>query len=456
MTDSLPFLTIKQAAETIRSKKVSPVELVRDALARARRLQPRLNCFITLLEDQALDEARHAESEIGLGRYRGDLHGIPYTLKDVFATAGVRTTAGSRVLGDWIPKEDAAVVARLRVAGAVLIGKTNTSEFAAGPTTANEHYGPARNPWDVDRVPGGSSGGSAAAVAAGIGAFSLGTDTGGSVRMPAAACGVVGLKPSIGCLSRRGVVMLSWSLDTVGIIARSVEDSGRVLDSLAPERSVGADGVPSALRIGLPVELLEEPCDPEVRRVFIAAIDRACERGAQIERLSMSWARHALPANNLISWFESRAVHERMFMAHSKSYGQAIRRRLLMGAAIGAEDYCAALRVRHAFIQRAEHVFRRIDVLALPTLSVSPPLVGVEELEVAGQRVSVIDALGRFTRFASFTGQPALSLPCGLTEEGLPVGLQLIAPIGGDRRLMEAARELEAVIGWKAHCPAGV
>lgn len=250
--------------------------------------------------------------------------------------------------------------------------------------------------------------------------------------------------------------MLSWSLDTVGIIARSVEDSVRVLDSLAPERSVGADGVPSALRIGLPVELLEEPCDPEVRRVFMAAIDRACERGAQIERLSMSWARHALPANNLISWFESRAVHERMFMAHSKSYGQAIRRRLLMGAAIGAEDYCAALRVRHAFIQRAEHVFRRIDVLALPTLSVSPPPVGVEELEVAGQRVSVLDALGRFTRFASFTGQPALSLPCGLTGEGLPVGLQLIAPIGGDRRLIEAARELEAVIGWKAHCPAGV
>lgn len=456
MTGTLPFLTLEQMAGAIRDRKASPVEIVREALARARRLQPRLNCFITLLDDQALADAERAESEIGQGRYRGFLHGIPYTLKDVFATAGVRTTAGSRVLGNWVPDEDALAVARLRAAGAILLGKTNTSEFAAGPTTANEHYGPARNPWDVGRVPGGSSGGSAAAVAAGVGAFSLGTDTGGSVRMPAAACGIVGLKPSIGSVSRRGVVMLSWSLDTVGILARSVEDSARVLDALGPERCAEADAVPSPLRIGLPIELLEEPCDPEIRRIFMATIDRAQESGAKVERLSMSWARHALPANNLISWFESRAVHERMLLSHAKSYGETMRRRLLMGAAIGAEDYGTALRVRHGFLRRAESLFRQVDVLALPTLSVPPPPVGVNEVEVGGQRVSVLDALGRFVRFASFTGQPALSLPCGLTGGGLPVGLQLIGPIGGDGRLLRIARELEAAAGWATPTPAGI
>jgi aspartyl-tRNA(Asn)/glutamyl-tRNA(Gln) amidotransferase subunit A len=455
VTDELPFLTLDPMAEAIRSKKVSPVEVVRDALARARRFQPRLNCFITLLDAQAVDEARRAEREICLGRYRGPLHGIPYTLKDVFTTAGVRTTAGSRVFGDWVPEDDAAVVASLRAAGAVLLGKTNTSEFAAGPTTANEHYGPARNPWDVDRVPGGSSGGSAAALAAGIGAFSLGTDTGGSIRMPAAACGVVGLKPSIGSVPRRGVVMLSWSLDTVGILAHRAGDGARVLDSLSPARGIETDAASSPLRIGLPIELLDEPCDLEVRRIFMAAIDRACERGAHVERLSVPWARHALPMNNLISWFESWVVHERTFIAHSKSYGETMRRRLLMGAAVRPEDYRAALRTRHSFVRRAEDLFRRIDVLALPTLSVPAPPLGAEEVEVAGQRISTLDALGRFTRFASFTGQPALSLPCGLTGGGLPVGLQLIGPIGGDRRLWQIGREFEAAIGWEKPVPAG-
>jgi len=456
VTDGLPFLTLDQMAEAIRGKKVSPVEVARDALARARRLQPRLNCFITLLDDQAIDEAQRAERDICLGRYRGPLHGIPYTVKDVFATAGVRTTAGSRVLENWVPEKDAAAVASLRTAGAVLLGKTNTSEFAAGPTTANEHYGPARNPWSVDRVPGGSSGGSAGALAAGIGAFSLGTDTGGSIRMPAAACGVVGLKPSIGTVPRRGVVMLSWSLDTVGILAHSVGDGAKVLDSLGPMRGVETNAAPSPLRIGLPIELLDEPCDPEVRQLFMAAIGRACERGAHLERLSVPWARHALPVNNLISWFESWVVHEPMFMAHSKSYGEAIRRRLLMGAAVEPKDYRAALRIRHGFVRRAEDLFRRVDVLALPTLSVPPPPVGAEEVEVAGQRISTLDALGRFTRFGSFTGQPALSLPCGLTDAGLPVGLQLIGPIGGDRRLWNIGREFEAAIGWDRRTPAGI
>lgn len=456
MTDDGAFRSLDQMAEAIRSRRLSPVEVVRDALARAQRLQPRLNCFITLLEDRAIEEAQQAEREISQGRYHGPLHGIPYTLKDVFTTAGVRTTAGSRVLANWVPDEDAAVVTSLRAAGAVLLGKTNTSEFAAGPTTSNEHYGPARNPWNVDLVPGGSSGGSAAALAAGIGTFSLGTDTGGSIRMPAAACGVVGLKPSTGNVPRRGVVMLSPSLDTVGVLAHSVGDGARVLETFSSAHRVEPRGASSPLRIGLPMELLDEPCDSEVRAIFMAAIDRARERGAHVERLSMPWARHALPANNLISWFESWGVHERMFTAQAKSYGRAIRRRLLMGAAVGVESYRAALRVRHAFVRRVVDLFRQIDVLALPTLSVPAPPIGAEEVEVAGQRIGLLDALGRFTRFASFTGQPALSLPDRLTEKGLPVGVQLIGPIGGDRRLWQIARDFEAASGWGRPTPAGI
>jgi aspartyl-tRNA(Asn)/glutamyl-tRNA(Gln) amidotransferase subunit A len=450
MTDATATLSIAAAAAALRRRDLSPVDLVEHALERASKLQPSLNCFITVLEREARDAARHAEAEIVRGDLRSVLHGLPYTVKDLFATAGVRTTAGSRVLAEWVSDEDAAVVARLRAAGAVLIGKTNTSEFAAGPTNANEHYGAARNPWNPAHVPGGSSGGSAAAVAAGAGFFSLGTDTGGSIRIPASACGVVGWKPTFGRLSRRGVVMLAWSLDTVGVLGRAVDDVAHVLDVLAPEDDGGR---PVVLRVGLPVELLAEPCDEEVRQLFDTAMDRFAAAGGRILRVSMPWSQHALPANNLISWFESRVIHEPTFTAQASTYGRAISRRVLMGAAIRAEEYAAAQRVRHRFTRLTERVFHEVDVLALPTLSVSPPPVGVDEVDVAGRRVPVLDALGRFTRFASFTGQPAVSLPCGLTATGLPVGLQLVGPLGSDRRLLAIARACEAASGWAGRSP---
>jgi aspartyl-tRNA(Asn)/glutamyl-tRNA(Gln) amidotransferase subunit A len=274
--------------------------------------------------------------------------------------------------------------------------------------------------------------------------------------MPAAACGVVGLKPSIGRVARRGIVMLSRSLDTVGVLAHRVDDGARVLGCLSPEPDEPAGVAPSPTRIGVPIELLDEPCDPEVRAIFMAAVTRAGEGGARVEEISVPWVRHALPANNLISWFEGWLVHERMFATHAKAYGQAMRRRLLMGAAVGIEDYRAALRIRHAFTRRVEALFRRVDVLALPTLSVPAPPVGAEEVEVAGRRVPILDALGRFTRLASFTGQPALSLPGGLTGSGLPVGVQLIGSIGRDHRLWRIARDFEAATGWARPRPAGL
>jgi aspartyl-tRNA(Asn)/glutamyl-tRNA(Gln) amidotransferase subunit A len=450
VTTDLAAPTIAAAADALRRGDVSPVELVDDALERAHRAQPSLNCFITLLEREAREAARTAEAELRRGEARGPLHGLPYTVKDVFATAGVRTTAGSRVLEDWVPDEDATAVAKLRAAGAVLLGKTSTSEFAAGPTTANEHYGPGRNPWNAAHVPGGSSGGSAAAVAAGIGFFSLGTDTGGSVRMPAAACGVVGWKPTLGGLPRAGVAMLAWSLDTVGVLARVVDDVARVLDVFGLGDEAAALDV---LRVGLPVELLDEPCDPEVRALFDGALARLVAAGARVLPVSMPWSRHALPANNLISWFESHAAHGPGFSARAALYGRAIAHRVLMGAAISAREYAAAQRVRHVFTRLAQGVFSSVDVLALPTLPVAPPPVGVDEIEVAGRRIPVVEVLGRFTRFASFTGQPAVALPCGLTAAGLPVGLQLVGPLGGDRRLLTIARACEGVLGWDGRRP---
>ena len=452
-----PLPPLAAIADSLRRRELSPVELVRASLERAAEENPRLNCLITIMEREALAAARIAEREILAGRHRGPLHGVPYTAKDVFATAGVRTTAGSRILADWVPGEDSTAVGRLAEAGAILIGKTNLSEFAAGPTNANEHFGPARNPWDPGRIPGGSSGGSAAAVAAGIGLFSLGTDTGGSVRIPAALCGTLGLKPSFGRVSRHGVVPLSWSLDTVGVLARDADESARVLEAIAgrDERDPATSGRPveryvpeptsglAGVRVGAPRKLLAEPCHPEVRAGVTAALAELARLGAEVEEVTAPWAPHALAASNLIIWAESRSSHERWFPKEAARYGRHMRDQLLIGGAVGAADYLAALRVRRAIARCAASLFRRIDVLALPTVSIPAPPIGQHEVELAGERVPVLAALRRFTRLASATGQPALSVPCGATRDGLPVGLQLIGRMFGEVMLLRVARAYE-------------
>jgi aspartyl-tRNA(Asn)/glutamyl-tRNA(Gln) amidotransferase subunit A len=459
---SLAQLPLPRAAEALRRGEISPVELARASLARARALNARLNCLLTITEKEALKAATAAEREIRAGHYRGPLHGIPYTAKDIFETAGIRTTCASIILADWIPERDAMVVKRLADAGAILVGKAHLSEFASGPSNLNDHYGPARNPWNLACITGGSSGGSAAAVASGIGLFSIGTDTGGSVRMPAAMSGTFGHKPTFGLLSRHGVVPLSWSLDTVGVLSRNSRDAATVLEIIAgyDARDPGSANVPVErygerldegvrdIRIGLPRELLAEPCDPDVRSAVLAAVEALGRLGAKIEEVSVPWVAPALAISNLITAAETRSAHERWYPREARRYGRHMQEVLLMGSAIGAADYLMALRVRRAIALRTAEVFREIDVIALPTVSVPAPKIGAESVEVAGTTVPILTALRRFVRWASLTGQPALSVPCGTSRDGRPIGLQLIGRMFEDAALLRVAHAYESTRTW--------
>lgn len=463
----LAFATIRELATRLQRRELSPVELARLALERAEALNPRLNCFITITADEALAAARRAEQELRDGQIRGPLHGIPYTLKDLYATRGIRTTAGARVLADYVPDFDATVVARLKAAGAVLIGKTNTSEFAAGPDTKNVHFGPAANPWDPTRIPGGSSGGSGAAVAAGIGAFTLGSDTGGSIRIPAAACGVVGLKPTYGRVSKFGVTVLSWSLDTCGPLARTVEDTALVLEAIAghdpndpttSRRPVeryadGLDGDLRGVRVGVPREGYWERTDPEVAAAVRAAIETLAQLGAAVEEVSIPWERHAFPAANLISWVESSAYHESWKQRWARDYGPEIQQRVLMGRAISAADYLLAQQVRGAIIERVRALFERIDLLATPTCPVVAPPIADSTVEVAGQREPVHSAMGRLCRLGSASGCPVVAVPCGFSRAGLPISLHLMAGHFRERTAIRAAHAYQQATDWHRRRP---
>ena len=456
-------LSLAEAGRALRAREVSPVALARAHLERAGTEGKRLNAVLTVAEDRALAEARAAEAELAAGCDRGPLHGIPYTMKDIVETAGVRTTAASTILKDWTPAADAGVAARLAAAGAVLVAKTHLSEFASGPLNENDHYGPARNPWNAQCVTGGSSGGSAAAVAAGIGVFSIGTDTGGSVRMPAALCGTVGFKPSFGLIGRAGVVPLAESLDTVGVLARTVADAAFVARAIAGHdpRDPGSDAEPIAwpdaaqldapprgLRVGVPREAMAEPCDGAVRAAFAAALDALRALGAVVEEVSVPWLAPALPVSNLITAYEARRAHARWYPREAARYGRHLREVLLMGGAIRPEEYEGAMAVRRAMAARTADLFVRHDAFALPSTSVPAPEIGARELSVEGTRVPTYVAVRRYARWASLAGLPAISVPCGQAPDGRPIGLQLIGARRADARLLAIAHAYETTRPW--------
>jgi aspartyl-tRNA(Asn)/glutamyl-tRNA(Gln) amidotransferase subunit A len=465
--EDLRYATIAQLAARLQRRELSPVELTRATLDRAAALNGRLNCFITITEDEALEAAGRAERELAAGRVRGPLHGVPFSLKDLYATRGIRTTAGSKVLTDWVPTEDATVATRLEEAGAVLIGKCNTSEFAAGPDNKNVHYGPGRNPWDETRIPGGSSGGSGAAVAAGIGAFSMGSDTGGSVRNPAAACGVVGLKPTYGRVSKRGVTTLSWSLDTCGPLARTVEDTAFVLEAIAGhdprdpstsrrplERYTAAlDGNVRGLRVGVPREHYWDPIDPEVGAAVRAAIAQLGELGAEVLEVSVPWVENAFAPANLISWVESSSYHAQWQDQWATNYGPEIQQRVLMGRAIAGPDYVLAQRLRRALIGRARTLFDEIDVLAHPTSPCPAPLIESDTVQIGSGVEPIRSAVGRLCRLGSITGFPAIALPCGFTQASLPVSMHLMAAPFKESTVLRAGHAYEQSTEWHLRRP---
>jgi aspartyl-tRNA(Asn)/glutamyl-tRNA(Gln) amidotransferase subunit A len=472
--EDLRYASISELGGRLARRELSPLELTQATLGRAAELNQRLNCFITLLGDEALEAARVAERELAAGEVRGPLHGVPFSVKDLYATKGVRTTAGSKVLADWVPDFDATTVARLKAAGAILIGKCNTSEFAAGPTNNNVHYGPAHNPWDLSRIPGGSSGGSGAAVAAGLGAFSLGSDTGGSVRIPAAVCGVVGLKPTYGRVSKFGVSVLSWSLDTCGPLARTIEDAALVLEAIAghdprdptsSRRPVGryAAGLePSTssgqairgLRVGVPKEGFWERLDAEVESAVRGAIGKLAELGAAVEEISIPWVEHAFAPANMISWVESAAYHRTWQDRWADDYGEELQQRVLIGRAMSGPDYLMAQQARRAIVERTRALYDRIDLLATPTSPVPAPPIGAEKVQVGSGTEPVRSAMGRLCRLGSLSGFPAVAVPCGFTRDSLPISLHLMAAPWQERTAMKLAHAYEQATDWHARRPA--
>jgi aspartyl-tRNA(Asn)/glutamyl-tRNA(Gln) amidotransferase subunit A len=443
--------TIQQLSRQIRDRAISPVELTRDCLARIENLNPKLNAFITVLADSALDQARRAEQEIHSGNYRGPLHGIPIGLKDLIDTAGTRTTAASGVFKDRIPTEDAEVVRRLRAAGAIILGKQNLHEFAYGGSSMISFFGEIHNPWDTSRVAGGSSGGSAASVAASLGFAAVGSDTGGSIREPAAFCGVVGIKPTYGRVSARGVVPLSWSLDHIGALTNSVEDAALLLQILAGydpgdpssiDVPVGdfashLDRFPNKLRIGVPRAFFFDELHPDVAQATENAIQVFAGLHAEIREVKLD-----VPSARTVLISEAWAYHEPFVTRSPELYQPATLARIQSGANTSA---AVALRARRELEARRHAIratFEEVDILLTPTTPIPPPTIS--DLKAHPDQLRLAELLMlRNTRPFNEWGIPAISLPCGFTKDGLPIGLHLAAAPWREELVLQVAHAYE-------------
>ncbi len=453
--------SILQMSELLRQGSLSPVELTTDCLARIEKLNPRLNAFITVAAESALAQAHQAETEIRRGGWRGPLHGIPLALKDLIDTAGVRTTAASLLFKDRIPVEDAEVVRRLKAAGAVLLGKQNLHEFAYGGSSMISAFGEVRNAWNREHITGGSSGGSATAVAAGLGYGAIGTDTAGSVREPAALCGVVGLKPTYGRVSARGVIPLSASLDHVGSLGRTVADVAVIFAAIAgydpadkTSASIQVEDYMAAmgrnfrpLRIGLPKKFFFEDLDTEVASAINHAIAGLTAMGAEIRDLELS-----VPTDRTLQSAESYAFHAESVARSPELYQPETLRRIRTGQNVSPD---VLLRCRSDLEQARRDiaaVFTDVDVLVTPTTPIPAPAIAELKQNPDLLRPRELLLL-RNTRPINVWGLPAISLPCGFTESGLPIGLQIIGPHWGESRVLQVANAYEQATAWHKRQP---
>jgi aspartyl-tRNA(Asn)/glutamyl-tRNA(Gln) amidotransferase subunit A len=429
-------MTIEQAAAKLRAKKVSAVELARESLRAIHADQARLNAFVTITEEVALAQAERADDELSRGIDRGPLHGIPYALKDVFSTKGIRTTCGSKILADHVPDHDSAVYEKLRTAGAVLMGKAGMQEFAYGITCNNPHFGAIRNPHDPERIPGGSSGGSGVAVAAEMVFFAMGSDTGGSIRIPAAFCGCVGLKPTSGRVSRFGVLPLDFSLDHMGPLTRSPEDAALVLQAIAgfdlrddtsSRQPVGPlsdlPGSVKGRRIGLPENFYNERLTPEVEQAFAAAVRGAEAAGAHLVPLPVPNPAEINTISRVILLAEASALME-PYLHRREDFGADVLALLDQGRLLSATDYINAQRLRRLYQQEWAKLWNRVDCIFTPTAPLVAPKIGEMHVEIGGMQEDVRLASTRFVRAINVLGLPAITVP--LPVAGLPVGLQII------------------------------
>ncbi|MBI4635393.1 MAG: Asp-tRNA(Asn)/Glu-tRNA(Gln) amidotransferase subunit GatA [Candidatus Rokubacteria bacterium] len=465
----LVWTRLTDLARMIATKEVSPVEVVRAHLDRIARLDPTLRAFITVCADGALDAARAAEADLVAGRLRGPLHGVPIGLKDLFDTEGVRTTGGSTILADSVPRADATVVRRLREAGAIVLGKLNMHEFAYGPEGLNAHYGDAWNPWDRSehRVAGGSSSGSGVAVAAGLCPGALGSDTGGSIRIPASLCGITGLKPTYGRASRAGVLPLAWSMDHVGPMARTAADCALMLGPMAgydpadattsvlpvPDYVAALAGEVKGLRVGLLRAFFLESAAPEIREAVERAAQTFAGLGASVDEVALAHVDDVAAASFAIVGAEALAYHARWMRTRPEDYQPDVRERLKMGAFVSGVHYVRAQQAR-ALVRRAvDDALARRDILLSPTTPIPAPRLGERELALGGARVDARATLIRLTRPFNFSGHPACSLPCGFTAGGLPIGLQLVGRPFDEATVLRAADAYQRATDWHARRP---
>ena len=455
-------LTIHELASLIKARELSPVEVTEAALARADRLQPTLNSFITILHEDAMQEAKRQEATLAGGQYIGPLQGVPIGIKDNIATAGVRTTVGSKVLAEHVPEADAEVVRLCRQAGAIVIGKENLEEFAAGSTSNNPHYGAVHNPWDLDRIPGGSSGGGGANVAAAVTFASLGTDLGGSVRGPAHFCGVVGLKQTFGRVSQRGLLVTSFNGDHIGPLTRSVTDSALVLQTIAghdpldpstvpvpvPDYSAELEGGLHGLIMGIPTNYYFDLVDPEVEHAVRTAIATIEELGAEPKEVSFETMQYA-GALRIAGLADSIVTHEPHLETHRQDYGPNVLHRTLAGQFVLGRDYSKALKVQRLVKEEYARVLQDVDFLVTPTSPVPAWRIDEATVTLGGRDYPVrgpgSGTTSRNTSPLNATGLPAISIPCGFTEALLPVGLQLIGRPFEEGLLFRAAHAYEAV-----------
>jgi len=455
----LTSLSIHQAATHLRRKEISPVELTRAHLERIQQVDLRLNAYITLTPELALQQARQAEDEIRQGEYKGALHGIPLGLKDLYETQGVRTTAGSSFFADYIPEADAAAVQKLREAGAVLLGKLNMHEIALGVTNENPHYGDCCNPWDLTRITGGSSGGNAAALAAGLCMGALGSDTGGSIRIPSALGGTVGLKPTYGRVSLCGVIPLSWNLDHAGPMARNVRDAAILLQAIAgydpgdpwsidapvdDYLARSAEGV-RGWRIALASD--EYFTSPEIMEEEVLASVRQAAKvfeslGARVEEVPFPNARDAVMANGLMTPSDAAAFHHRRLAENPQGFGLDVLTRLQTGAAYTSTEYALARRMQTLLRRQFCDFLTEYDLLLTPTTPISAPVRG------SADAVEWARLLTRFTAPFNLTGLPALSVPCGWTREKMPIGLQMVGKPWGEAKILSAGEAYEQGRGF--------
>ena len=458
---SAPFLTIAEAGRLIATKRISPVELVREMLARIEARNPQLGAFLLVTERQALAAARSAERAVTAGRH-SPLLGIPVAYKDIFETAGVRTTAHSRILADNVPEQDATVVRRLHEAGAVMLGKLATHEFAIGGPAFDLPWPPARNPWDTRRYTGGSSSGSGAAVAAGLTLGALGSDTGGSIRLPAAYCGIAGLKPTPGLVSRRGVIPLAPSLDTVGPMAWTAQDCAILLDALAGHDPLDPASVarppvsyaaaiaqpPRGLRVGLLRRYYEHdvPASPEMLHMMSRAAAMLRSLGCRVEDANLPSVQDYNAVGRVIISSEAYALHEATLKTRLSDYSRVFRVRVLAGALVRASDYIAAQRHRTDLIAATAQAFERFDVL------LSAPTAGTAPL-LTEQRPDDGFARPLLTTVANVAALPSMVVCCGFTPAGLPLGLEIMGPAWGDATVLRVAHHLERVAGTRERRP---